>query len=98
MAASLLSYISHYGREEELIGSFKSSPDAWPYEPTRATAIVACVPAYVDASGQSATAGSGQMHGEVLVRVRSRRTGFIPWVPNGPRLFLPRILNSTLAV
>lgn len=63
VAKSLLSYISHYGREAELKADFAANRPAWTYEPSRATAIVACVPAYVDPSGQSANAGSGALQG-----------------------------------
>ncbi|CAG9466529.1 unnamed protein product [Pedinophyceae sp. YPF-701] len=57
VAASLLSYISHYGREDALLEDFAANPDAWPVEPTRATSIVACIPAYMDASGHSTGGG-----------------------------------------
>lgn len=56
VAASVLSYISHYRNEEALLAEagpdYTSNGYATP-GPTRMTSIVACVPAYVDASGQS---------------------------------------------
>lgn len=56
VAASVLSYISHYRNEaallEEAGPDYTSRGYATP-GPTRMTSIVACVPAYVDASGQS---------------------------------------------
>ena len=56
VAASVLSYISHYRNEETLLTEVGSDYAQSGYArpgPTRMTSIVACVPAYVDASGQS---------------------------------------------
>lgn len=56
VAASVLSYISHYRNEEALLTEVGSDYAQSGYAkpgPTRMTSIVACVPAYVDASGQS---------------------------------------------
>lgn len=56
VAASVLSYISHYRNEEALLAEVGSDYTRNGYAepgPTRMTSIVACVPAYMDASGQS---------------------------------------------
>ena len=56
VAASVLSYISHYRNEEALLAEAASDYSRNGYAepgPTRMTSIVACVPAYMDASGQS---------------------------------------------
>lgn len=54
LCRSLLSFASHYGREDELAEEARQQPDMWTQgPPTRATSIVACVPMHVDASGQS---------------------------------------------
>jgi hypothetical protein len=53
-AASLLSYVSHYGNAEAAAAAAVADPDAWaPWGATRATSIVACIPAFTDPSGQS---------------------------------------------
>lgn len=56
LARSILSAISHYGREAELFEEAGSDPLqngwAWP-GPTWATSVVACLPAFMDASGSS---------------------------------------------
>jgi hypothetical protein len=53
-AASLLSYVSHYGNAEAAAAAAAADPDAWaPWGATRATSIVACIPAFTDPSGQS---------------------------------------------
>ena len=53
-AASLLSYISHYADSEAAVAAAGADPGAWaPPGPTRATSIVACIPAFTDPSGQS---------------------------------------------
>ena len=54
IAASILSFASHYGKEKELVADAKARPDKWgPPGPTRATALVACIPMYTDTSGNS---------------------------------------------
>eukprot|EP00210_Caulerpa_lentillifera_P004547 g4337.t1 len=55
LARSLLSFGSDYGREKEIIEEYKQSKKGewWEIGPTFATSIVACVPAFVDASGVS---------------------------------------------
>ena len=56
LARSILSAISHYGREAELFEEAGSNPLqngwAWP-GPTWATSVVACLPTFMDASGNS---------------------------------------------
>ena len=54
LCRSLLSFASHYGREDELAEEARQQPEMWEQgPPTRATSIVACVPMHVDTSGQS---------------------------------------------
>jgi predicted Zn-dependent peptidase len=62
-AASLLSFASHYGEEagERAAAAGVAMPSAWaPPGPTRATSIVACIPAFADPSGLS-TGGAAPM-------------------------------------
>ena len=67
-ARSILSYISNFGSESDLIkeseraASDADGAGAWFAEdmgPTRATSIVTCIPAYVDKDGESIAAGHG---------------------------------------
>lgn len=53
LSRSLLSYVSHYRNEPELMREYEAAePGSWAEPgPTRATAIVACIPAFMDASG-----------------------------------------------
>ena len=62
LGRSLLSFASHYRGEAALMREFEEAePGAWAEPgPTRATAIVACVPAFMDASGHS-TGGAAPM-------------------------------------
>ena len=54
IARSLLSYISHYGAKEEAAAEAAANPEQWlDFGASHATSIVACVPAYMDASGHS---------------------------------------------
>ena len=56
IAASVLSYISHYRNEAALLEEVGQDYAAKGYAepgPTRMTSIAACIPAFVDASGQS---------------------------------------------
>lgn len=58
-AASLLSYISHYADSGAAMSAAEADPGAWaPPGPTRATSIVACIPAFTDPSGQSTGAAA----------------------------------------
>jgi len=59
IARSLLSYASHYGAEEKAAADAAAAPEEWmDFGASRATSIVACVPAFMDASGKSAGACS----------------------------------------
>lgn len=55
LAATYLSYISHYRAEEELLAAVERGEGdfAAPPGPVRMTSIVACLPAFTDPSGQS---------------------------------------------
>ena len=55
LAATYLSYISHYRAEEELLQAAEQGEGdfAIPPGPVRMTSIVACLPAFTDPSGQS---------------------------------------------
>lgn len=54
LAASLLSFASHYRREAEPLAAAAADPGAWANPgPTRCTAIIACIPAFTDVSGGS---------------------------------------------
>lgn len=64
LARSLLSYVSHYRNEATLVREYEENPDAWAAPgPTAATAIVACVPAFMDASGHSTGAAAPMPRG-----------------------------------
>ena len=55
IARSLLSYVSHYSAEKKAAAEAAGTPEEWmDFGVSRATSIVACVPAYMDASGKSA--------------------------------------------
>ena len=55
LAATYLSYISHYRAEEELLAAAQKGEGEFvvPPGPVRMTSIVACLPAFTDPSGQS---------------------------------------------
>lgn len=54
VAASYLSYISHYQAEQEILEQAANAQGSFAgVGPVRATAIVACIPAFTDPSGQS---------------------------------------------
>ncbi|KAK9810226.1 hypothetical protein WJX72_007002 [[Myrmecia] bisecta] len=54
LAKSLLAYAAHYRNEDQLRAEAEQNPGAWASPgPSQATAIVACLPAYTDASGHS---------------------------------------------
>jgi predicted Zn-dependent peptidase len=54
LSRSLLSFASHYGSEDQLLRDWEENPSAWAQPgPTVATAVVACLPAFMDASGNS---------------------------------------------
>ena len=57
IARSLLSYVSHYSAEDKAAAEAATNPEQWmDFGASRATSIVACVPAFMDASGKSAGA------------------------------------------
>ena len=59
IARSLLSYVSHYSAEDKAAAEAAANPEQWmDFGASRATSIVACVPAFMDASGKSAGTGS----------------------------------------
>ena len=68
IARSLLSYVSHYGAEEKAASEAADAPEEWmDFGASRATSIVACVPAFMDASGKSAGACScSEVHAQVM--------------------------------
>jgi predicted Zn-dependent peptidase len=52
LARSLLSFASHFRSEAALLREFEADPSGWaPPGPTVTTAAVACLPAFMDASG-----------------------------------------------
>eukprot|EP00887_Chlorella_sp_A99_P001378 scaffold8.g1378.t1 len=62
LARSLLSFTSHYRAESALVEEYERNPSAWAEPgPTRATAIVACLPAFMDASGHSTGGVTGPL-------------------------------------
>ena len=64
LAATYLSYISHYRAEEELLSALEKGEGdyAVPPGPVRMTSIVACLPAFTDPSGQSSGERSDMSH------------------------------------
>ncbi|KAG2497394.1 hypothetical protein HYH03_004550 [Edaphochlamys debaryana] len=69
LARSMLTFASDYGAEAQVLdqAASASDPSSWPFlGPTRCTSIVACVPAYMDASGASVSAGSSAGRGGSL--------------------------------
>ncbi len=67
LARSLLSYVSHFGREEDAWAEYTEDPEAWSdMGPTYATAIVACIPAFMDDSGLSTGNGPVLQRGATL--------------------------------
>jgi predicted Zn-dependent peptidase len=62
-ARSILSYISNFGLEEEMVIESNSN-FAKDMGPTRATSIVTCIPAYVDKDGESLGGGGPQEKGQ----------------------------------
>ncbi len=60
LAKSLLSFASHYADPATLLREYEESePGTWAWPgPTSATALVACLPAFMDASGHSTGAAA----------------------------------------
>ncbi|KAG7669392.1 hypothetical protein Ndes2526B_g05713 [Nannochloris sp. 'desiccata'] len=64
LARSLLSYVSHYRNEASLVKEYEEDPEGWAVPgPTAATSIVACVPAFMDASGHSTGSAAPMQRG-----------------------------------
>jgi hypothetical protein len=58
IARSMLAFVGAYGREEEMIAHGESHPTTYhPPGPTRPSSIIACVPAYVQQSGDAIAGG-----------------------------------------
>lgn len=70
VARSLMSFVSHFGKEEEALQHAAANPDHWlPWGPSRTTCIVACIPAFTDRTGHST--------GVPTIRVLDHCTSFI---------------------
>ncbi len=66
VARSLLSFVSHFGREGEALEAAAVEPDQWvAWGPSRATCLVGCIPAFTDESGHST--GEGCRPGAALL-------------------------------
>eukprot|EP00955_Chlamydomonas_euryale_P007458 79036-Chlamydomonas_euryale.AAC.1 len=61
LVRSMLTFASDYGREAEVLAEAEADdPERWPHlGATRATSIVACMPAYIGADGMSVGGGGG---------------------------------------
>ena len=64
MARSFLSFIARYGHEAEALADYEANPHLF-YEPgpIRPTCIVACIPTFMDASGESIGSGAAPRAG-----------------------------------
>ena len=61
---SILSFTSHYGNEAGLLQEYQADPSKWATPgPSIATAVVACLPTFMDASGQSSGAAAPMQRG-----------------------------------
>ena len=63
-ARSILSYISDFGSEADLVREGEEARFADDMGPTRATSIVTCIPAYVDKDGGSIATGGSHARGQ----------------------------------
>lgn len=64
LTRSMLSFASDYGASEHLLSDAAAQPSAYAHlGPTRATSIVACIPAFVDSEGMSISGGGGAPRG-----------------------------------
>lgn len=62
VARSLLSYVSHFGKDLEAMEAFQTNPEQWlAWGPSRTTSMVACIPAFTAADGHSTGGGSPAM-------------------------------------
>lgn len=54
VARSLLSYISHFGKEMEAVEACAANPEQWlDWGASRTTSVVACIPAFTTEDGHS---------------------------------------------
>lgn len=64
---SILSFSSHYGDEASLLQEYQADPSKWATPgPSIATAVVACLPTFMDASGNSSGAAAPMQRGASL--------------------------------
>lgn len=64
LCKSILSFASHYGDETTLLQEYQADPQKWATPgPSIATAIVACIPTFMDASGNSSGAAAPMQRG-----------------------------------
>jgi predicted Zn-dependent peptidase len=64
---SILSFSSHYGDEASLLQEYQADPGKWATPgPSIATAVVACLPTFMDASGNSSGAAAPMQRGASL--------------------------------
>lgn len=64
LCKSILSFASHYGDEATLLQEYQADPDKWATPgPSIATAVVACIPTFMDASGNSSGAAAPMQRG-----------------------------------
>ena len=64
---SILSFASHYGDEASLLQEYQADPSKWATPgPSIATAVVACLPTFMDASGNSSGAAAPMQRGASL--------------------------------
>jgi predicted Zn-dependent peptidase len=64
LCKSILSFASHYGDEAALLQEYQADPDKWATPgPSIATAVVACIPTFMDASGNSSGAAAPMQRG-----------------------------------
>ena len=64
---SILSFSSHFGDEASLLQEYQADPSKWATPgPSIATAVVACLPTFMDASGNSSGAAAPMQRGASL--------------------------------
>ena len=64
LCKSILSFASHYGDEATLLKEYEADPSKWAEPgPSIATAVVACLPTFMDASGESSGAAAPMPRG-----------------------------------
>eukprot|EP00889_Picochlorum_renovo_P000320 jgi/Picre1/27350/NNA_000319.t3 len=64
LCRSILSFASHYGDEATLLKEYEADPSKWAEPgPSIATAVVACIPTFMDASGNSSGAAAPMPRG-----------------------------------